>query len=48
MPNSHKETGNPMAKAAARACEMPRIQDNMAAKKPAKVVKIMANEGLVP
>ena len=47
-PSNHKDTGKPMAKATALAWEMPRIQAIMAAKKPAKVVMIMATEGYVP
>ncbi len=48
VPKSHKDTGKPMASAAALACEMPFIQAIKAAMTPAKVAISMAKEGTLP
>ncbi len=48
VPISQKETGNPMANAAARACEMPLCHPSAAAMTPSMVANNMATEECTP
>ena len=48
VPNNQNDTGNPMASAAARACEIPLCQPMAAADTPTKVANNMATDECMP